>query len=149
MQKQDALRLLNALKEFEDSGKGDVKNLQGRNGYRLRVGNMNIEHEKLSDGRIAISLSDFEDILDVLAYDEAKSATEETFPVELVERLIEGESPLRVYREFRGFTQVQIAQKIGLTQATIAELEKGKQKGSIYTWKALASVLNVDIDDLV
>lgn len=40
MQKQDALRLLNALKEFEDSGKGDVKNLQGRNGYRLRVGNM-------------------------------------------------------------------------------------------------------------
>lgn len=40
MQKQDALRLLNALKEFEDSGQGDVKNLQGRNGYRLRVGNM-------------------------------------------------------------------------------------------------------------
>ena len=40
MQKQDALRLLNALKEFEDSGKGDVKNLQGRNGYQLRVGNM-------------------------------------------------------------------------------------------------------------
>ena len=40
MQKQDALRLLDALKEYEVSGKGDVKNLQGRNGYRLRVGNM-------------------------------------------------------------------------------------------------------------
>ena len=63
--------------------------------------------------------------------------------------MIEGESPLRVYREFRGFTQVQVAQKVGLTQATIAELEKGKQKGSIDTWKALASTLNVDIDDLV
>jgi len=110
---------------------------------------MKIEHEKLSDGRIAISPSDFEDILDVLAYDEAKSANEENFPVELVERLIEGESPLRVYREFRGFTQVQVAQKVSLTQATIAELEKGKQKGSIDTWKALATALNVDIDDLV
>ena len=107
---------------------------------------MKIEYEKLSDGRIAISPSDFEDILDVLAYDEAKSANEENFPVE---RLIEGESPLRVYREFRGFTQVQVAQKVGLTQATIAELEKGKQKGSIDTWKALASALNVDIHDLV
>ena len=40
MQKQDALRLLNALKEYEASGRGDVKSLQGRNGYRLRVGNM-------------------------------------------------------------------------------------------------------------
>lgn len=110
---------------------------------------MNIKHEKLSDGRIAISLSDFEDILDVLAYDEAKSSNEEAFPVELVERLLEDERPLRVYREFRGLTQVQIAQKVGLTQATIAELEKGKQKGSIETWKRLAAVLNVDIDDLV
>ncbi|MDT0594880.1 helix-turn-helix transcriptional regulator [Glaciecola petra] len=54
-----------------------------------------------------------------------------------------------IYREFRGFIQVQVAQKIGLIQATIAELEKGKQKGSIETWQALASVLNVDIDDLV
>jgi mRNA interferase RelE/StbE len=40
MQKQDALRLLDALKEYEKSGKGDVRNLQGRQGYRLRVGNM-------------------------------------------------------------------------------------------------------------
>lgn len=110
---------------------------------------MNIEHEKLKDGRIAISRDDFEDILDILAYDEAKDNCEESFPVELVERLIEGESPLRVYREYRGFTQVQISKKIGLTQATIAELEKGKQKGSIDTWKALATALNVDIDDLV
>jgi mRNA interferase RelE/StbE len=110
---------------------------------------MNIQHEKLSDGRIAISPSDFEDILDVLAYDEAKSGKEETFPVECVERLLEGESALRVFREFRGFTQVQMAKKVGLTQATIAELEKGKQKGSIETWKKLADALGVDIDDLV
>jgi len=40
MQKQDAQRLIDALKEYEASGNGDVKSLQGRNGYRLRVGNM-------------------------------------------------------------------------------------------------------------
>lgn len=40
MKKHDALRLLHGLKEYEVSGKGDVKKLQGRNGYRLRLGNM-------------------------------------------------------------------------------------------------------------
>jgi DNA-binding XRE family transcriptional regulator len=110
---------------------------------------MNIEFEKLSDGRIAISPSDFENILDILEFDKAKSANEETFPLEIVERLLEGESPLRVFREYRGYTQVQVSKKVGLTQATIAELEKGEQKGSIYTWKALASTLDVDIVDLV
>ena len=40
MHKQDASRLLNALKEYESSGRGDVKKLQGRNGYRLRVADM-------------------------------------------------------------------------------------------------------------
>jgi len=53
MQKQDALRLLNALKEYEKSGKGDVKNLQGRNGYRLRVGNMRAIFEVV-DGMIVL-----------------------------------------------------------------------------------------------
>ena len=38
---------------------------------------MHIKHEKLSDGRIAISQSDFEDLLDVLAYDEAPVSSTE------------------------------------------------------------------------
>ena len=111
---------------------------------------MNIDYEKLSDGRIAISPDDFEDIMDIIAYEDAKSQGGEGFPVELVERiLINGESPLRVYREYRGFTQVQLAEKVALTQTSIADLEKGKSKGSIETWKALSSALSVDIDDLV
>ncbi len=111
---------------------------------------MNIDFEKLNDGRIAISPDDFEDIMDIIAYDNAKSkGNGELFPIELTERLINGESPLRIYREYRGLTQTQLATKVGLTQATIAELEKGKQKGSIETWKTLSIALNVDIDDLV
>jgi DNA-binding XRE family transcriptional regulator len=110
---------------------------------------MNIDYEKLNDGRVAISSNDFEDIMDILAYDEAKAKNDELFPAEITKRLIDGESPLRVFREYRGYTQVQLAEKIGLTQTSIADLEKGKSKGSIDTWKELSSVLNVDIDDLV
>lgn len=111
---------------------------------------MNIDYEKLNDGRIAISPDDFEDMMDILAYDEAKSNDGgETYPIEITEHLINGESALRVFREYRGFTQVQLAEKIGLTQASIADLEKGKSKGSIDTWKSLSSALNVDLDELV
>ena len=112
---------------------------------------MNIRYETLNDGRIAISPEDFEDMMDIIAYDETKvkKDEEELFPIELTERLINGENALRIYREYRGFTQAQLAAEINLTQATIAELEKGKQKGSIETWKALSHTLNVDIDELV
>ena len=111
---------------------------------------MNINFETLNDGRIAISAEDFEDMMDIIAYDDAKSKSNgELFPIELTERLINGESALRIYREYRGFTQTQLATKVDLTQATIAELEKGKQKGSIETWKTLSIALNADIDDLV
>jgi DNA-binding XRE family transcriptional regulator len=111
---------------------------------------MNITYETLNDGRIAISPEDFEDMMDIIAYDETKvRKDEELFPIELTERLINGENALRIYREYRGFTQTQLAAKVNLTQATIAELEKGKQKGSIETWKALSHILNVDINELV
>lgn len=49
MQKQDALRLIEALKQYEESKQGDVKKLQGRDGYRLRTGNMRAIFEIIDD----------------------------------------------------------------------------------------------------
>ena len=36
----DAKRLLEGVKRYEQTGVGDVKKLQGREGFRLRVGDM-------------------------------------------------------------------------------------------------------------
>jgi mRNA interferase RelE/StbE len=49
MQKQDAMRLINALEQYEAKGQGDVKALQGREGYRLRIGNMRAIFEIVDD----------------------------------------------------------------------------------------------------
>ena len=49
MQKQDALRLIEALKHYEATKQGDVKKLQGRDGYRLRIGNMRAIFEIIDD----------------------------------------------------------------------------------------------------
>ena len=46
-------------------------------------------------------------------------------------------------------SQVVLAEAAGLSQAYIAQIETGKREGRIDAYKAIASALGVDIDDLV
>ena len=54
-----------------------------------------------------------EDLADLKAYDIASSmlanGDEELIPAEFVNRLLNGDNPLKVYREIRGHTQAQLA----------------------------------------
>jgi DNA-binding XRE family transcriptional regulator len=93
-----------------------------------------------------------EEAEDVRAYDQAVRALgagEETVPAEVVRRLVAGENPLRVWREHRGLTQVELAQRAGVGQPYIAMLEAGERKGSVARLRVLARVLGLDVDDLV
>ena len=49
-------------------------------------------------------------VSDETLYDEAKAEAGEFFPVEVVDRLLAGESPIRVYRTYRGMTRKQLAE---------------------------------------
>ncbi len=80
----------------------------------------------------------YEDMLDILAFDEAKKRGAETFPKELVDRLITGENRLRIYREYRGLTQAALASASGVSRAMIAMIETDKKTGSVTTIKKLA-----------
>ncbi len=74
----------------------------------------------------------------------------ERFPHELVARLCsEEENPLKVWREYRGYTGIELAKKVGISSAYLSDIENGKKDGSIKVLKALAKALNVDIDDIV
>lgn len=77
----------------------------------------------------------YEDMLDILAFDEAKKCGVETFPAELVDRLIAGENRLRIYREYRGLTQAALASASGVSRAMIAMIETDKKTGSVTTIK--------------
>jgi DNA-binding Xre family transcriptional regulator len=67
----------------------------------------------------------------------------------VVDRLAEGENPLRVWREHRGLTLREVARRAGISAAMLSEMEAGKKEGSIRTLAALARALAVDIDDLI
>ena len=88
---------------------------------------------------------------DVRAYDEAlgrAQAGEERVPARLAHRLVEGENPIRAWREHRGLTQAQLAEQAGVGQSYVAMLEAGERKGSVTRLRALARALGVELDDL-
>ena len=63
-------------------------------------------------------------------------------------RLLTGESALRVYRDLRGLTQAELAAKAGVNRVTVAEIETGRKQGSVATLRALAGALGISLDDL-
>lgn len=93
-----------------------------------------------------------EDLADLQAYDSAKAALmlgeEDLIAAASVDRLLNGEIPLRVYRDLRGMTQAALAEKSGVNRLSIAEIETGRKTGSVGTLRALADALGVKLDDL-
>ena len=67
-------------------------------------------------------------------------------PKEIVDRIIAGENALRVLREWRGKTQLYIAQKTTIGQGYISDLERGRRKGTTAALKRIADVLKVPLD---
>ncbi len=93
-----------------------------------------------------------DDLADLQAYDSAKAALmsdeEELILAAMVNCLLNGEAPLRVYCDLRGMTQMALAEKSGVNRVTIAEIEAGQKIGSVNTLRALADALGVRMDDL-
>lgn len=74
---------------------------------------------------------------------------EELLPADLVDRLLSGENPLRVWREYRGLTIKALAEEAGVASSYLSQTETGKRAGTVETLGRLASILRTTIDDLV
>lgn len=94
-----------------------------------------------------------DDLADLRAFDGAKAALaagdDELVPAEHAKRLIAGESPLRVWRELRGLSQVKLSAASRVNRVQIADIEAGRGKGSVATLRKLADALGIRVDDLV
>lgn len=74
---------------------------------------------------------------------------EETLPAIMVDRLLGGESPVRVWREHRGLTQAQLGEAAGVAQSMVAMIERGDRRGTVDTLASIARALKIDFDDLM
>ena len=71
-------------------------------------------------------------------------------PANVAEAIARGESPLRVIRQWRGMTQIDLGEmKTDIGQSMISALEKGTRRGTPAMWKRLAEVLRVPMDVLI
>ena len=94
-----------------------------------------------------------ETLQDIRDYDSAKAALErgdeELIPSEVVYALMDGQNPIKVWREYRGLQQAQVAQAAGISIPYLSQLESGKRKGSTEVLGAIAKALNLSLDDIV
>ncbi len=90
---------------------------------------------------------------DITAFDMAEAALaageDELVPSAIVESLLGNVNAVKVWREYRGMSQAALADAASLSQAYIAQIETGKREGRIDAYRAIASALKVNIDDLV
>ena len=71
-------------------------------------------------------------------------------PKDVVDRLANGENPIRVLRQFRGWTQTELASAKGvqITQNYLSDLESGKRQGPLALHRKFARALGVPLDML-
>ncbi len=94
-------------------------------------------------------LEELEDIADARSISAAIAAGEETFPHEFGKRLTAGESPLKVWREYRGLTLAVLGEQCGVSAAAISQIETGKRAPSVDLLRKLAEALNAEMEDLI
>lgn len=73
---------------------------------------------------------------------------EELIPAEYVNRMIDGENKIKVWRDFRGMTAKALAEATCLSAPYVSQIESGAREGSLDTMKKIAEALNVTIDEL-
>ncbi len=70
-------------------------------------------------------------------------------PKKIVDRIADGENPVRVLREWREMTLLELSFKTDIEQGYISDLERGRRKGTSAALKKIAGAMNVPLDLLV
>ncbi|MDQ0474109.1 helix-turn-helix domain-containing protein [Labrys wisconsinensis] len=95
------------------------------------------------------AIEDHEDTEAVREFERKLAAgEEELIPAEVVDRLLDGENKVRVWRQHRGHTASDLAELAGISAACLSQIESGTREGSVGTLKKIAAALGITVDDL-
>lgn len=94
-------------------------------------------------------LEDRVDARVVAEFHEAYQAGREFLvPDEILRSELDGESPVKLWREHRKLTQQDLADKAGISKPYLSQIESGKRQGTVETLAAIARALEVPLDML-
>ena len=89
---------------------------------------------------------------DIRDFDEINAAIkrgeEELIPAEVVHAILDGKSPIKVWGEYRGLTQQQLADMAGISKPYLLQLETGKRTGTTEVLSTIAEALDVSLEEV-
>jgi len=71
---------------------------------------------------------------------------EELIPAEVVNAILDGKNPIKVWREYRSLTQQQLADMVRISKPYLSQLETGKRTGTTDVLASIAKALNVSLE---
>ena len=77
------------------------------------------------------------------------SEMEEVVPSGFLDRLLSGANPIKVWREYRGLSIIDLAETTAVPAPRLLDLETGSVTGSPAEIHAIAIALKLAVDDLV
>lgn len=89
-----------------------------------------------------------EEANDMAALQAARRDPGERLPLAAFERILDGESPVKVWREHRGLSAADLARAAGISRAFVSQIEAGTRQAGVETMRKLAATLRVSLDDV-
>lgn len=96
--------------------------------------------------RLAAALEDADD---AALFDAARAADDGfRIPGSVANAILDGEQPVKAWREHRQLTQEALAEKAGISKAYLSQIETRKRTGALKTLKAVADALAIGVNEL-
>ncbi|MGH6802027.1 MAG: helix-turn-helix domain-containing protein [Methyloceanibacter sp.] len=89
-----------------------------------------------------------EDAMTARIVSESRARREVAIPLAVWEEIEAAPSPIKPLRRWRKLTQAELADKAGISQGYLSEIETGKKLGDLATLRAIAGALRVGLDDV-
>ena len=99
--------------------------------------------------RLVEIAEDREDIAAAADAERRRDEGMEYLPASMVNRVLDGENALRVWREYREMTIAELAEKSGYGYSMISKIEAGTRQGTVALWNAVAAALKVLPEDVM
>jgi len=94
-------------------------------------------------------LEAYEEFQDTKEVEKFKMSKHKFFPEEIALRIIKEDNPIKIYREFLGITQENLAKDLKVSKQFISQIETNKTAPSLKILKRIAERLDMSVDDLI
>lgn len=106
----------------------------------------------MDDETVTLTRQEYEDLVDARDHAIAMRGVANGAPVltgDELDAFLAAATPLAFWRKRAGLTQAALAERVGVSQAFLAQLERGSRTGSVALHMRLGRALGIRVEDLV